>query len=88
MHDSWAGVCPSDAMVCTLTCGSIREVRRRWQAQKVLIFTRFHEMLFGNQQAMWSKQHNGKVRYLGTNAVSSSEEDHSRGIDHERREEI
>jgi hypothetical protein len=23
---------------------------------------RFHELLLGNQQALWSKQHNGKVR--------------------------
>jgi hypothetical protein len=30
----------------------------------------------------------GGIKYLRTNAVSSSEEDHSRGIDHERREEI
>jgi hypothetical protein len=25
---------------------------------------RFHGVLLGNQQAMWSKQHNGKVREL------------------------
>ncbi len=64
MHDYWAGVCPSDAMVCTLTCGSIREVRRRWQAQKAWILLRFHGVFLGDQQAMWSKQHNGKVRSI------------------------
>jgi hypothetical protein len=29
-----------------------------------LMFMHFHEVFLGNQHAMWSKQHNGKVRLL------------------------
>ena len=39
------------------------EVRRGWQDQKPLIFMHFHGVSLGNQHEMWSKQHNGKVRF-------------------------
>src|SRR5215217_6616824 len=48
-------------MVCAMVRGSARKVRRRWQGQKPLIFMHFHEMSFGSQHEIWSKQHNGKV---------------------------
>src|SRR5437870_756863 len=44
-------------------------VRRKWQGQKPLIFMRFHEVSLGNQHKIWSKQHNGKVRYDVSPAV-------------------
>jgi hypothetical protein len=54
MQDSWAGFCPSGAMVCILTRGSIRDGRRRGQAQKPWIFMGFHGMCLGNQHDIWS----------------------------------
>src|SRR5215470_13192068 len=54
-------------MVCALVRGSAREVKRGWQGQKPLIFMRFHGVFLGSQHAMWSKQHNGKVRSLPIN---------------------
>jgi hypothetical protein len=41
MQDSWAGFCPSGAMVCILTRGSIRDSRRIGQAQKPWILCVF-----------------------------------------------
>jgi hypothetical protein len=31
------------------------------EGAKPLIFTHFHEVFFGSQHEIWSKQHNGKV---------------------------
>jgi hypothetical protein len=61
MRDSWAGFWTSGVMVCILARGYIREIRRRWQDQKALIFMHFHGLLLGNQHKIWSKQHIGKV---------------------------
>src|SRR4051794_10236836 len=58
------GVCIPDTMVCALVRGFPREVRRGWQSQKPLIFMHFHEVFLGSQHEIWSKQHNGKVRWL------------------------
>src|SRR5438552_2195334 len=63
MQGSWEGFCTSGTMVCILTHGSRRGVRRKWQGQKPLIFMRFHGVSLGNQHKIWSKQHNGKVSY-------------------------
>jgi hypothetical protein len=49
-------------MIGTLTRGPIRGVRKKWQAQKPLIFMYFHEVFLGDQLEIWSKQYNGKVR--------------------------
>ena len=48
-------------MVCYLTLGSSRGIRRELQSQELLIFMRFHEGSLGNQHKIWPKQHNGKV---------------------------
>jgi hypothetical protein len=58
------GVCTSGTMGYTLVCGFPREIRWGEWIQKPLIFMRFHEMFLGNQHEFWSKQHNGKVRFL------------------------
>ena len=57
-------------MVCALVRGSARKVGRRWQGQKPLIFMHFHEVSFGSQHEIWSKQHNGKVRSVRNRGVS------------------
>src|SRR2546426_10846993 len=64
MQGSWEGFCTSGTMVCILTHGSRRGVRRKWQGQKPLIFMRFHGVSLGNQHKIWSKQHNGKVSFF------------------------
>jgi hypothetical protein len=46
-----------------MVCGSTRDIRRGEQGQKLLIFMHFHGVPLGNQHAMWSKQHNGKVTH-------------------------
>ena len=51
-------------MVCALVRGSTRGIRRGWYGQKPLIFMHFHGVPLRSQHAMWSKQHNGKVRIL------------------------
>jgi len=51
-------------MVCALVRASTRDGRRRWHGQKPLIFMRFHGVFLGNQHAIWSKPHNGKVRKI------------------------
>jgi hypothetical protein len=38
-----------------------RGIKRRWHGRKWLMFMHFHGVFLGNQHAMWSKQHNGKV---------------------------
>jgi hypothetical protein len=58
------GVCTSDTMVWALVRGSTRDIRRGEWVQKPLIFMCFHEVFLGIQQAIWSKQHNGKVNTL------------------------
>jgi hypothetical protein len=55
------GVCASGAMVCALVHGSPRAIKWGEGVQKPLIFMRFRGVLLGDQHAMWSKQHNGKV---------------------------
>ena len=40
---------------------STRDIRERQQAQKPLIFMRFHGVFLGSQHEIRSKQHNGKV---------------------------
>src|SRR5215216_3710633 len=45
-------------------CSSSKVFGRIRPGQKLLIFMRFHAVLFGNQHEMWSKQHNGKVREI------------------------
>jgi hypothetical protein len=43
------------------TCGFRKAFGRIWHGLKPLSFMHFHAVLLGNQHAMWSKQHNGKV---------------------------
>ena len=67
-------------MVCILTHGSRRGVRRKWQGQKPLIFMRFHGVSLGNQHKIWSKQHNGKVSLSQFRASDNLPPDRNRSL--------
>jgi hypothetical protein len=58
------GVYTSDPLGYAWVFASPRDIRREEWIQKPLIFLCFHEIFLGNQYEIWSKQHNGKVRYF------------------------
>ena len=64
MSGHWDGVCASDTMGCALVRGPPRDIRWGEWVQKPLNFMCFHGVFLGNQHEIWSKQHNGKVRYF------------------------
>ena len=49
---------------CALVRGSPREIKGGERVRKPLIFMHFHGAFLGNQHAIWSKQHNGKVSLI------------------------
>ena len=56
-----AGVCTPDTMVGALVRGFTQDSRQGEGSPKPWMCRCFHGVLLGNQHAMWSKQHNGKV---------------------------
>jgi hypothetical protein len=53
-----------------LVRGSSKAFGRLWPGQNLLIFKRFHVVLFRKQHEMWSKQHNGKVSTDGSAPIA------------------
>jgi hypothetical protein len=51
-------------MVWALVRGSPPDIRGDSGVKKLLVFLRVHGIFLGHQHALWSQQHNGKVRLM------------------------